>query len=108
MDKFSRTLDPTNYNNAKKILTSLKQNGFKGDLPKVTTWELYDKAFTWPIVRRYETVDQGMDTIRHMQDNLNSNINNATHVDNFVNHVKEVRDSFANKFHNGEFVDPAK
>merc|ERR1719263_534488 len=56
MDLFSRNFDKTHYDNAVKILGALKGSGFKGSLPKVSTWELYDKSFTWPKIRQYESV----------------------------------------------------
>jgi len=56
MEMFSRGFDKTHYDNATKILGSLKAGGFKGHLPRVTTWELYDKSFTWPKIRQYESV----------------------------------------------------
>ena len=52
MDKFSRTFDITHYANAQKIKAGLGAS----KLPAVTSWELYDKAFAWPRVRRYEVV----------------------------------------------------
>ena len=58
MDYFSRKFDIKHYNNAMKIFAELKSKGFKGANPRVTTWELYDKSFSWPRVRKYELVGQ--------------------------------------------------
>jgi len=59
MDKecelFSRTLEREHFENAIKIFKNLTKAGFKGEL-MVHTYELYDKAFTFPRVRRYEYV----------------------------------------------------
>ena len=58
MDYFSRKFDIKHYNNAMKIWAELKKNGWNGKAPHVTTWELYDKAFSFPRVRKYELVEQ--------------------------------------------------
>ena len=57
----------------------------------VFTWELYDKAFTFPIVRRYETVQQNMDMLEHFQDDLNLNITNKQAFANFLRVANAVR-----------------
>ena len=56
MDLFSRNFDKTHYENASKIFGAIKTTGYKGKLPRVSTWELYDKSFTWPKIRQYESV----------------------------------------------------
>ena len=60
MDQFSRHLNVQNYKNAVEIAKELKVK-----LPAVHTWELLDKAFSFPRVRRYEIVQKGMDEIEH-------------------------------------------
>merc|ERR550514_2692619 len=107
MDLFSRNFDKTHYNNASKIFSALKSSGFKGKLPRVHTWELYDKSFTWPKIRNYEIVQEGMETLEHFEDNLNTNITNSKLVEKFINHASAVRAAFGEKFHNGEWKDPA-
>ena len=57
VDMFSRTLDPRHWTNATNIAKKLKNP--KG--LKVHTWELYDKAFTFPRVRKYNFVNENMD-----------------------------------------------
>ena len=74
---------------------------------KVHTWELLDKSFSFPRVRRYESVQAGMDMVEHFQDNLNTNISNQVNVDNFIKQAKLVVSQFATKYHDGEFADPA-
>ena len=62
MDKFSRTFDIQNYLNAVEIQGDLKkEKGIIVKLPPVKTWELLDKAFSFPRVRRYDMVNQHMD-----------------------------------------------
>jgi hypothetical protein len=58
MDYFSRRLDMNNYDNAMKIW---KHVG--GSAPRATTWELYDKAFSFDRVRRYDYVAENMNTL---------------------------------------------
>ena len=57
----------------------------------VFTWELYDKAFAFPRVRRYETVQQNMDMLEHFQDNLNLNITNKQAFANFLRVANAVQ-----------------
>lgn len=71
MDQFSRKFNIDNYKNAMKIADKL---GVKA--PKVHSWELLDGSFSFPRVRRYESVQAQMDQVEHFQDNLNTNISN--------------------------------
>ena len=57
-------------------------------MPKVTTWDLYDKAFTFKRVRNYTIVDEQMHEIEKWQGNLNSNITNSHHLEEFIHHAK--------------------
>lgn len=84
MDLFSKTFDFKYYANARKIQSEIHA----AKLPRVHTWELYDKAFSFPRVRRYQIVQELMDTLEHFQDNLNMNIENSTHVENFIRYGK--------------------
>ena len=76
MDAFSRTFDVRYYNKAMEIAGTIKQTP-----PRVTTWELYDKAFTFPRVRNYDLVKEQMDILEHYEDNLNTNISNSKLLD---------------------------
>ena len=91
MERFSRTFNKKHYDNAVKVYDNLKRDGYKGNFPKVSTWELYDKAFTWPRIRRYEHVNEGMNTLEHFEDNLNSNLSNGKHINSFIKHAKDVQ-----------------
>ena len=102
MDQFSRKFDKQNYLNAMEIAAGL---GVKP--PRVHTWELLDKSFSFPRVRRYESVQAGMDMVEHFQDNLNTNISNLVNVDNFIKQANLVVSQFSDKFHDGEFDNPA-
>ena len=102
MDQFSRKFNKQNYLNAVEIAKKL---GTK--VPKVHTWELLDAAFSFPRVRRYESVQAGMDMVEHFQDNMNTNISNQVNVDNFIKQAKLVVGQFNAKYHDGEFADPA-
>ena len=73
----------------------------------VHTWELYDKAFKWDRVRRYDLVQQEMDMIQHFEDNLNENFSNGQHVDNYIAVCKAAEAALNAKYHDGEFSDPA-
>ena len=82
----------------------------QGQDPKVGvhTWELYDKAFTrFERVRKFDQVTAYMDQIEHFQDNLNQNFTNQQHVDQFIKLCKAAQASFNEKYHDGEFEDPA-
>jgi hypothetical protein len=64
VDMFSRTLDKRHWTNAKNIQAQLLKNGQEAKM-HVHTWELYDKSFTFPRVRRYEFVQENMDMLEH-------------------------------------------
>merc|ERR1719213_482583 len=64
VDMFSRTLDPRHWTNANNIAKEMTD---AGKTPKmyVHTWELFDKAFSFPRVRRYAFVQENMDMLEH-------------------------------------------
>lgn len=108
MDKFSRTFDIQNYLNAVQIQSDLKtEKGIVVKLPAVTTWELLDKAFSFPSVRRFDLVQQNMDMLEHFQDNLNTNISNMKNVNNFIRVGKTVLQELNAKYADAGFTDPA-
>ena len=102
MENFSRTLDVKYFNNAVKIAGELKTKP-----PMVTTWELLDKAFTFPRVRQYNIVKQELNNIEMFQDNLNQNLSNSVALNNFLVEVGKAKAIIAARYHDGEFVDPA-
>jgi hypothetical protein len=108
LEMFSRTLDPRHWTNVQNIFGALKKKGVK-NLPKlqVKTWDLMDKAFAFPRIRRYNFVCENMDMLEHFQDNLNTNISNTIHMENFLRVANTVRTNLLTKYHDGEFVDPA-
>jgi hypothetical protein len=108
LEMFSRTLDPRHWTNVQNIFGALKKKGVKS-LPKlqVKTWDLMDKAFAFPRIRRYNFVCENMDMLEHFQDNLNTNISNTVHMENFLRVANTVRTNLLTKYHDGEFVDPA-
>ena len=57
MEMFSRNFNIVHFANAWKIFTELRTKGYAGKLPLVTTWELYDKAWSFPRVRFYDVVE---------------------------------------------------
>merc|ERR1712086_388684 len=103
MDMFSRNFNKVHYDNAAKIADELKTK-----LPQVHTWELYDAAFSFPRVRRYEAVQNIMNDLEHFQDNLNTNISNSKLLEIFIGVGKAGQAVLNEKYHNGEFADPAK
>ena len=105
VDMFSRTFDPRHWKNALNIADKLGAKA-QGSL-KVHAWELYDKSFTFPRVRRYNFVNDNMDMLEHFQDNLNTNISNQVNMDRFLRVANTVRTNISTKYHNGEFDDPA-
>ena len=98
MDLFSRNFDTAHFDNANKILAALKGSGSNASLPRVTTWELYDKSFSWPKVRQYESVQEGMETLEHFEDNLNVNITNKRNLANFLKVAQTVRKNLKSKY----------
>ena len=107
LDYFSRKFEQVHYDNAMKIYAELKKQG-KNPKVKVHTWQLYDKAFSFDRVRRYQTVQDEMDKLEHFQDNLNMNFTNSKLVADFIKVAKEARAVINEKYHDGEFADPAQ
>lgn len=106
MEDFSRTFDKKFYDKAFTIY-----NAHKGEPnwnePKVSTWELYDQSFAWPRVRKYDLVRAQMDILEHYEDNLNTNITNKVNLNRFIEHAQQVQRNLGEKYHNGEWTDPA-
>ena len=107
VDMFSRTLDVRHWTNAQNIAKALGKNGSSAPGLKIHTWELYDKAFSFPRVRRYEFVNDNMDMLEHFQDNVNLNSSNSVNFANFLRVANQVHSNLLTKYHNGEFIDPA-
>ena len=108
IDMFSRTLDSRHWTNAVNISKAIGgKTGAFPNIAKVHTWELYDRSFSFPRVRRYNFVNENMDMLEHFQDNLNTNISNSVHMANFLRVAATVRRNFAEKYNDGEFADPA-
>lgn len=76
MDQFSRKFTKQNYLNAMEIAKEIHQAP-----PRIHTWELLDKSFSFPRVRRYTEVQENMDMLEHFQDDANMNISNSLEVD---------------------------
>jgi len=106
LDYFSRNFDRKHYKKAMQVYGELKKQGSN---PKVSihTWELYDKAFSFPRVRRYELVQKHMDLLEHFEDNLNQNFSNKLAFENFLKVAHDAQDALNAKYHDGEFSDPA-
>ena len=102
MDQFSRKFDKQNYDNAAFIAGELGVA-----LPKVKTWELLNKSFSFPRIRRFETVQEQMDLVEHFEDNLNLNLTNSVAVENFIRSGKAAVAAINDKYKDGEFADPA-
>ena len=107
VDMFSRTLDPRHWTNVLNISKAMTKKTGQAPKLQVHTWELYDKSFSFPRVRRYNFVQENMDMLEHFQDNLNTNISNSVHMENFLRVAQTVRGNFNEKYHDGEFADPA-
>jgi len=103
---FSRTLDTRHWTNVINIAKQLQKKTGKAPKLQIHTWELIDKAFSFPRIRRYQFVNENMDMLEHFQDNLNTNISNSVHMDNFLRVARTVRDNLNSKYHDGEFDDP--
>ena len=102
MDQFSRHFDIKNLNNALEISGKMGMQA-----PKVHAWELNDKAFSFPRIRRYDTVNENMDSLEHFQDNLNTNISNTVNQQNFIKAATTTIANLAAKYHDGGYDNPA-
>lgn len=109
MEYFSRKLEPHYFQNALWIWGNLtNQSASFNNRPLVHTWELYDKAFGFERVRKYQFVQENMDMLQHFEDNLNLNISNQKNLQNFLRVAVTVHKNFKEKYgSNGGFDDPA-
>ena len=66
MDRFSATLDKAHYDNAIKIFQHLKENGYNGNPPHVTTREKYKMdAFKFEEAKDHKTIEDALGDIEH-------------------------------------------
>ena len=100
MELFSKTFDKQYYQKAMAIYAKVG-----GPEPRVNSWELYDKAWVWPSIRKYEIITDEMNILEHFEENLNTNITNENLVDKFIKNATYVRNMLSNQFPN-DFVDP--
>lgn len=108
MEYFSRRLEKEYFDNALTIWKNLTKDGRMDRPLMVHTWELYDKAFTFPRVRRYTFVQENLDMLEHFEDNLNTNISNKMNLANFLRVAQTVRHNLNQKYgKDGGFNDPA-
>ena len=107
MDYFSRKLDKQYYDNAIEIYNYLKkEQKYKGQFPKIQTWELYDRAFTFQRIRSYGFVAENMNHLEVFEDNANLNPTNSHAIAKFIKEANSVRANLIERY--GEFfVDPA-
>ena len=107
---FSRKMKPELYDDAIKIHNNLTYRFPKKNIkfPFVHTYELYDKAWSFARVRRYEIVQQNMDMLEHFEDNLNTNPTNVQNLANFIRVATTVRNNLNAKYgdQGGGFLDP--
>ena len=110
IEYFSRKFEPEFYDDAMKIYNNLTYRFPKTTIkfPFVHTYELYDKAWSFPRVRKYEIVQQNMDMLEHFEDNLNTNPTNVQNLANFVRVATTVRKNLNAKYgaNGGGFLDP--
>ena len=106
LDKFQRGFDKNHYKRAMMIYNEMRAHQGLNPHVRVNTWELYDKAFSFPRVRRYGLVQEHMDLLEHFQDNLNQNFTNNLAVDNFIRVAKAAQAALNAKYSDGEFSDP--
>lgn len=106
VDMFSRTLDTRHWTNVLNITDALRKKHGQNPTLTVHTWELYNRAFSFPRVRRYNYVNENMDMLEHFQDNFNTNPSNSVNFQNFLRVANTVRKNFNDKYHDGEFDDP--
>ena len=96
MDQFSRHFDIKNYKNAIKIAKAL---GVKP--PRVSTYSILDRSFTFPKVRLYEDVQENLETLEKFEDDLNLNISNLRLVKNFIRTGKAIVANLKEKYSSG-------
>jgi len=76
MNLFSRTFDKIFYKNSQEIFKQLHEKDQSLKSPKISTWELYDKAFKFQRVRKYKFVIEELNKLEQFEDNANLNLSN--------------------------------
>jgi hypothetical protein len=76
MNLFSRTFDKIFYKNAWNIYKNLKEKNASLNAPKISSWEMYDRAFTFQRVRKYKFVIEELNKLEQFEDNANLNLTN--------------------------------
>ena len=75
-------------------------------MPLINSWEMYDRAFTFQRVRKYQFVIEQLNRLEQFEDNANLNLSNQEAITNFVNAAKSVQAALKAK-HGEFFKDPA-
>merc|ERR1711865_1009326 len=83
LDFFSRKFDKQHYDNALSIYKALKGEA-KDPKVSVKTWELYDHAFPFEKVRRYDLVQQHMDMIQLQITQLPGQTSRSEKIDEII------------------------
>jgi hypothetical protein len=104
---FSRTLDERHWTNVLALQKAISAKTGKPVAIETHVWDLMDKSFDFPRIRRYDFVEENMNMLEHFEDNFNTNISNSVNYANFLRVARTVKAQFAAKYHDGEYDDPA-
>ena len=74
-------------------------------MPQISSWEMYDRAFTFQRVRKYAFTIEQLNKLEQFEDNANLNLSNSEAVTNFINNAKSVRKAISEKYKDA-FKDP--
>jgi hypothetical protein len=97
LGEFSRNFQMENWNNANEIAGKLRAGGGKPKV-SVTTFELYNKSFSFPKVRNYDYAVTNMNELEAANDNLNANLSNGLALKKFLEVAKRVRSNLNDKY----------
>jgi hypothetical protein len=107
IDMFSRTLDERHWTNVLNLQKAIEKKSGKPVKIETHVWDLMDKSFDFPRIRRYDFVEENMNMLEHFEDNFNTNITNSVNFANFLRVARTVKAQFLEKYHDGEYDDPA-
>ena len=72
IEAFSKDFSKTHFQAGWDEYVKARDAGYAGEVPRVETWELYDKAFKSQRTRNSKFSKQQLDNLQELQEKLNS------------------------------------
>ena len=106
MEEFSKDFSKDHFTTSWNAYVNARDSGYKGDAPKIETWEKYDKAFKTMRARKTKFTRDQLDKLQELQEEVNGNPTDQEAINAFARGGIKIRDALKNKYPS-EFADPA-